>query len=111
MKFRRSILSISIISLAIFLIARSRPDHSNSTSNKAIEVELTQIVHEMREIILKEKADQLLQYIDPEGLSCTDTIFPYSEVVKALKNKNSPMYLHLFDSKKVKEKCGHQYDE
>jgi len=43
------------------------------------------------------------------GLPCTDTLIPYQEVVAGLHNKESYIYLSLFNTSKWRQRCGEHY--
>lgn len=75
--------------------------------------EQTQIhesVIKIKEAILAENITELLKYISSEnGLSCTDTKYSYEQIFIFLKNKNSHLYLSLFDEKGFRSLCGSYY--
>ena len=66
---------------------------------------------DVKESILTVDVKRLSKWIGPDGLFCTDSQFSRSEVVKALENKTSPLYMSLFDTKKFKKECGKGYDD
>ncbi len=87
------------------------PLNAQAVKKSSCENELKRIVSDIRESILKKDIDHLAQYIGPDGLECTDDQFSYAEVIAALKNKTSFLYLSLFNSKLFKEKCGQEYPD
>jgi hypothetical protein len=72
--------------------------------------ELLKVVTELREAILLENINGILKHLRPgHGLTCTDTLIPYKQVKSDLQNKNSHLYMSLFDSKTWREQCGNHY--
>jgi hypothetical protein len=73
--------------------------------------ELSQTTFEIKDAILKNDTKRLMQYIDVDGLTCTDSVTPYSKVQSMLKDKTSPLYLSLFESEQFARQCGESYPD
>jgi len=97
--------------LSGFIISYFSPLNAQAGKKSSHETELKRTVSDIRESILKKDVDHLAQYIGPDGLDCTDTQFSYAEVITALKDKSSPLYLSLFNNKLFKKKCGQEYPD
>jgi hypothetical protein len=55
-------------------------------------------------------AKGLVQHISrAEGLTCTDTAYPFSRVKKDLENPKSYLFQSLFDTKAFAGRCGSEY--
>jgi hypothetical protein len=71
--------------------------------------DLRRVAEKLKTAILKEDIDGILRHIDPDGLRCTDTKVPYQQVRRDLHNKNSDLYLSLFDTARFVKRCGRGY--
>jgi hypothetical protein len=99
------------IILSVFCILCFSPLNAKAVKKSSHEAELKRIVSDIRESILKKDIDHLVQYIGPDGLECTEDQYSYAEVIAALKDKRSFLYLSLFNSKLFKKKCGQEYPD
>jgi hypothetical protein len=97
---------LSVLFLSCFSQLSAQTDKKSSH-----EAELKLVVSDIRNLILKEDIDHFAKYIGPDGLFCTDDQFSHADVIAALKDKSSPLYLSLFNSKLLKEKCGEAYSD
>jgi hypothetical protein len=77
----------------------------------ADKADLNKATLDIKEAILTVDVGRLSRWVGPDGLTCTDDQYSRSEVVKALKNKTSPLYISLFDTKIFKKECGEGYDD
>ncbi len=76
------------------------------------QAQLHESVMKIKEAILTENINELLKYISSEkGLSCTDTEYSYEEISTFLQNKNSHLYLSLFDEAGFSKLCGSEYPQ
>lgn len=66
---------------------------------------------DIKDAILAMNVKRLSMWIGPDGLTCTDDQYSRAEVLKALHDKKSPLYLGLFDTKKFKKECGEGYSD
>jgi hypothetical protein len=65
---------------------------------------------EIRSAILRKDIDALLAHVSTlEGLTCTDSNYPYREVRRYLNDRSSHLYVSLFDSTKFAARCGSHY--
>ena len=64
----------------------------------------------LKEAILNEDVDGILRHVSKSnGLTCRDTQIPYQQVRKDLQNRNSHLYMSLFDSVIFSKQCGYEY--
>src|SRR5438067_1194276 len=64
----------------------------------------------LRQAIMQEDVPNFLRHVSKsEGLSCTDRRVSYQRVQKDLQNKNSHLYMSLFDSRRFATRCGKEY--
>ncbi len=67
-------------------------------------------VKEIRKAILQKDAKLLLQFVSKaDGLNCTDTTYSYKEVAAFLANRDSHLYMSLFDNGRYGKQCGIDY--
>lgn len=72
--------------------------------------ELRKVAMELREAILNEDIEGILRHLRRgHGLTCTDTTIPYKQIKSDLYNKNSHLYMSLFDSTRWHNQCGDHY--
>src|SRR6266481_1721325 len=71
--------------------------------------ELRSVAEKLKAAILKEDIEGILRHIGRDGLRCTDTKYSYQEVRKDLHDKNSHLYLSLFDTARFFRLCGSLY--
>jgi hypothetical protein len=65
---------------------------------------------DLKEAILRQDIDGFLHHVSKlNGLTCTDTQIQYQQIKKDLHNKESHLYMSLFDSTRFSKQCGHQY--
>ncbi len=83
-----------------------RKDVLSAADRRALET----VVSEVRQAILDENVKALLGHISRvESLVCTDTPFSYAEVRAFLENRDSHLFMSLFDSRRFAMVCGHDY--
>jgi hypothetical protein len=64
----------------------------------------------IRNAILNADTAQLLRYIsESEGLTCTDALYSYKAITRFMKDKDSHLYMSLFDSVGFAQRCGRDY--
>ena len=74
------------------------------------EVGLRKTALELKDAIVQEDVQGILRLISrSKGLICTDSRISYQQVHKDLHNKNSYLYMSLFDSARFAGRCGRQY--
>ena len=95
-----------LIVLAQALVVMAGPSEALS---KADDDMLRRTAEDLRAAILREDAESVLRFVSSAGLGCTDTQVPYSRVKRDLHDKNSHLYLSLFDSSRFSKRCGTQY--
>jgi len=71
--------------------------------------DIRRVAEELKAAILKEDIEGILRHIHPDGLTCTDTKNSYQQVRRDLHNKNSHLYLSLFDTARFVKRCGRGY--
>src|SRR5712691_2881524 len=65
---------------------------------------------ELKQAIVQEDVQGILRRVSrSEGLTCTDSRISYRQVKKDLHNKNSHLYMSLFDSASFAKRCGKEY--
>lgn len=107
---------LSIVS-ALFLLLwvdQSTADTLNREADKTFSISdekaIRLAVARVRKAILDGNADELLQNISlTEGLVCTDTLYSYNDTKTFLHNKQSHLYLSVFDSAGFSLLCGKEY--
>ena len=71
---------------------------------------LRKVAVKLKEAILHEDVDGILRYVsESNGLTCRDTQIPYQQVSKDLHDRNSHLYMSLFDSVGFSKKCRYEY--
>jgi len=84
--------------------------HAQQLLSPTDQKELRNVAMEIREAILNEDIAGILRHLRQEhGLTCTDTTIPYKQVKSDLYNKNSHLYMSLFDSARWHKQCGDHY--
>jgi hypothetical protein len=98
-----------LVAMLLVCIACGNPAHAQELS-AADQNELRMVAIELREAILKENVDGIVKRLRTgHGLTCTDTLIPYKQVKSDLYNKNSHLYMSLFDSVRWNKQCGSHY--
>ena len=72
------------------------------------EEELRKIAFDIRKAILQHDVRAILNYVDAEGVMCTDDLVPYKKIEHDLNDPTSYLYMYLFDPARYKEKYGEQ---
>lgn len=98
-----------IATLTFVLTASAFAAPSTELLTAADEKEVRAVALGLREAILQEDLKGITRVLSKSGLTCTDTRIPYHQVVSDLHNKNSHLYLSLFDSARFSRQCGKQY--
>ncbi|HOW52288.1 MAG TPA: hypothetical protein PLV42_09635 [bacterium] len=85
-------------------------DDDTVTLSSADTQKINEVVKEARKAILNKDTEALLKNISAtKGLTCTDTLYTYKEIKKFLRDKNSHLYISLFDtvrySKRFSKEC------
>ena len=70
---------------------------------------LLKVAVEVKEAILHEDVEGILRHVSKAGLICTDTSIPYRQIKRDLHNKDSHLYMSLFDSARFSKQCGSEY--
>jgi hypothetical protein len=71
---------------------------------------LRMVALKVKEAVLNEDIEGVLAHVSKtKGLTCTDTIYSYEEVRAFLHNKQSHLYMSLFDSVQFSRQCGGDY--
>jgi len=71
---------------------------------------LRKVAVELKQAIAQEDVQTFLRHVSKsEGLSCTDRRVSYQQVQKDLQNKNSHLYMSLFDSRQFANRCDKEY--
>lgn len=84
--------------------------HAQQLLSYTDQIELRKVALEIREAILNENIEDILKHLRKQhGLTCTDTNIPYKQVKRDLYNKNSHLYMSLFDSARWRKQCGDHY--
>jgi hypothetical protein len=74
--------------------------------------QINEVVTELRRSILNQDTKAFLRQLSVnDGLACTDTDYTYKDISKFLADKNSHLYISLFDTPKFKKMCGHGYPD
>ena len=74
------------------------------------EEDLRKTALELKDAIVHEDVQGILRRVSrSKGLICTDSRISYQQVQKDLHNKNSHLYMSLFDSARFAKRCGGQY--
>ena len=74
------------------------------------DVQLRKTAIELSQAIAQENIALFLRHVSrSKGLGCTDRRISYQRVGKDLEDKNSHLYLSLFDSRRFADKCGKEY--
>jgi hypothetical protein len=98
-----------IIVPSLFATENSENKHENSkiplAEIKIAKRNITKVTLELKQAILGSDIIKLLSYIDKEGMRCTDSIIPFDEIERDLKDKNNSLYLSLFDTHQFMEQC------
>jgi hypothetical protein len=98
-----------LATMAFGCIVFGAPAHAQELS-PTDQNELRKVAIEFREAILKENVEGILKHLrQGQGLTCTDTLIPYRQVKNDLYNKNSHLYMSLFNSAKWNKQCGSHY--
>jgi len=77
--------------------------------SQADQQEIQKLAIEIRKAIIKEDVEWIIKHLSKNGLTCTDTRIPYQQVKKYLYDKNSHLYMSLFDTARWSQQCGDQY--
>ncbi len=100
------LLAALILLLAGLASATTTPEALSPTDRD----KLLRVAVELKEAILHEDVEGILRHVSKSnGLICTDTRIPYQQIRKDLHNKNSHLYMSLFDSASFSKKCGSEY--
>lgn len=92
------------LTIAIASSGYSAPPLSTN-DQQAIQSSLERV----RTAILNEDTSLLVAQISRSGLTCTDTNFSHNQVAAFLKDKNSFLYISLFDTGRFAKRCGQGY--
>jgi hypothetical protein len=96
--------------LALVLSGSSYGQLLNTPLSQADEQALRQAAFDVRNAIVRQDTRSILERISKsEGLACTDRRIPYQQVGKDLRDKNSHLYISLFDSERFSKRCGKEY--
>ena len=101
-----------IFTSAGLLVTQSdgRGEQAPRSLSAADQTSLERVVAEVRQAILSEDVDALLGHVSQrEPLVCTDTAFSYKDVQRFLRDKDSTLYMSLFDSARFVASCGKEY--
>jgi hypothetical protein len=99
-----------LVALALFFMGVAAAAPTYASLSQADREKLRKVAEQLKEAILHEDVDGILRHVSKtNGLTCTDTKIPYQQVRKDLRNKNSHLYMSLFDSVRFSKQCGHEY--
>jgi hypothetical protein len=110
-RLRKVAIGLALFVIAGFAFAQQRQGAAPGSRFSAVdEQQLRAVTASVREAILSENVDLLLQNTSPvRGLRCTDTTYSYERITSFLRNKNSHLYKSLFDSSGFARQCGREY--
>ena len=98
------------LTVPVSILGSAFPESKSEPLSNADRESLLKVAVDLRTAILREDINGILQHVSTsQGLSCTDTQYSYQEVKKDLHNKNSHLYICLFDTVGFSKMCGHQY--
>jgi hypothetical protein len=95
--------------VALLLMGSTFAASSNASLTAADEKELQSVALALKKAIVLEDIDGIINHLSKAGLTCTDTHISYQRVVRDLRNRNSHLYLSLFDSGRFSKQCGKEY--
>jgi hypothetical protein len=96
--------------VSLSCIAASEISQNKNSVSQKDKLEIIEVVIKIKESILSNNSKIFLKHVSlTEGLSCTDTKYSNKEVDTFLKNKNSYLYISLFDSKRFYNQCSNNY--
>ena len=101
-------LGLAVVVIAGSIFAQEKPrEVPRSRFSSADEQQLRAVTARIREAILTENIAVLLQSISAVlGLQCTDTTYSHEQIKTFLQNRNSHLYISLFDSARFARQCG-----
>jgi len=92
------------------LVGLVAPSQTSSKLSKIDQESLQMTVTQLKDAILHDDIQKVLTFISKtNGLTCTDTKYSYDRISNFLKDKNSHLYLSLFDSSRFSKLCGSNY--
>jgi len=100
---------VIVAALIVACTALSIAAEPQETFSETDQLSLRKVAQELREAILDQDIEKVLRHISKNGLGCTDSQIPRSLVKKHLYDKNSHLYMSLFDSAKFSNRCGSHY--
>ena len=104
-KFAQILLALTLLFAGL---ASAAPKPAQLT--QADRENLRKVAVTLKEAILREDVDGILRHVSKlNGLTCVDTQIPYQQVREDLHDKNSHLYMSLFDSERFSKQCGHEY--
>src|SRR6478735_373227 len=101
-----------LLMFSVFIAVSAYADKANEVFplDPIEQSKIQETVQGIKIAIESENPSELLKYISKSsGLSCTDTDYSYTEVSKFLNNKNSHLYLSLFNEQGFRNMCGSEY--
>ena len=101
--------TVLVIVFAISLIGLAQVSSSNEGLSKSEKQEILNTAKALRNAILNQDVDGVLKHISKKGLGCTDSQFSHARVKRNLYDKNSYLYMSLFDSRRFSAKCKSWY--
>lgn len=111
----RMVKSCRMFFAALFLfsglaLADGPPPNTAEVLSEANQKEIRAVALKVKEAILDENVDEFLRHVSPsEGLTCTDSNYSYKSIERFLRDKNSHLYISLFDSVRFSRQCGNEY--
>lgn len=99
-----------LAALALILAGTSYAASVNKPLPRPDQQALRRAATEVRDAIMRHDIRRFLQRVSrSEGLGCTDRRIPYQQVGKDLQDRNSHLYISLFDSTNFSNRCGTEY--
>lgn len=86
----------NLINICIFLSTFLLISSVYGNDNKNELVELNDIAKNLKEAVIREDGDLLMQYVSPSGTYFIDSVYTFAEIKELLRTKNSWLYKHLF---------------
>lgn len=104
-KFAQILLALAILFVGLASAAPKPAQFSRTDRDN-----LRNVVVNLKEAIIHEDVDGILRHVSKSnGLTCRDTQIPYQQVRKDIHDRNSHLYMSLFDSVGFFKKCGYEY--
>jgi hypothetical protein len=108
------LLVLPLLASASLLGGLIQPEAPGSQTAKSLSAadqrKLERVVTEIREAILNSNVKALLRHFSrTEPLVCTDTGYSYNDVQRFLEQKDSHLYMSLFNSARFAPSCGQDY--